>query len=131
MNGIKEHFLAFIDSFLKWVIISFTIILTFIILDKVFSLIWTNIAIAQELIFISLEEEQEIYKERFGTYFSDTSDKDLQIHTYEAPCSGWYTEEKITDTQIRYDGYGDLSDNYTYVKNISVSTDTTTSTISR
>jgi len=62
---------------------------------------------------VSLIEEQEYSKKFTGEYFTDVSDPDFTINTYETVCKGYYTIEDNV-TSFIYKGYGDLADEYTY-----------------
>jgi len=63
-----------------------------------------------------IEEQQDALKYT-GNYVSDVTDPNTQVHTYEAPCKGFYIIEK-TDTDIVSTGFGDLAEQYTYTEKI-------------
>jgi len=69
-----------------------------------------------------LETEQQNEREKSGTYFSDTTNKDYQIHTYEELCKGYYTIEYQKDGTITSIGYGDLAEKYTFDIQTDIST---------
>jgi len=57
--------------------------------------------------------EQESFKNRSGDFFSDTTDENFTVNTYETICKGYYIKEK-TGTEYNYIGFGPLADEYTY-----------------
>jgi len=59
-----------------------------------------------------LEVEQEIVLDKTGEYFSDVSNPNYTINTYETVCKGYYIIE-VTDTEIIQTGYGDLANEFT------------------
>jgi len=64
-----------------------------------------------------IEQDQEFAKKLTGDYFSDISDPNFQVFTYEKVCKGFYTVEKSGDTIITT-GYGDAADDYTSTERI-------------
>ena len=51
-----------------------------------------------------------------GQFISDTE----QLFTYETLCSGYYIKDTSNKNKIKYIGYGDLSDKYTYEQAIDI-----------
>jgi len=64
-----------------------------------------------------LIDEQQSALRFTGDYFSDVSNPQFTVNTYETICKGYYTIEN-TGTELIYKGYGDLADEYTYVEQI-------------
>jgi len=62
---------------------------------------------------LSLDSQQYVLFKQTGEYFSDVSNPQFTINTYETLCKGYYTIE-TTPTETIYTGYGDLPDEYTY-----------------
>lgn len=60
-----------------------------------------------------IENDQEVVLKRTGQYFTDVSNPQFTVNTYERSCKGYYTIEE-TDDEIIYTGYGDLANEYTY-----------------
>jgi hypothetical protein len=79
---------------------------------------------------ITVSDLQDQYYKQHRVYFSDHSDKDYTINTYEQVCKGYYTVERTYDKLI-YTGYGDLADEYTYTEDVSPRTISSTSTLQR
>jgi len=65
---------------------------------------------------LSLIETEQEYAEKYtGGYYPDMVSKELQIHTYETICKGFYIRHE-TPNEVEYIGYGDLKDQYTYTE---------------
>jgi len=58
-------------------------------------------------------EEQSYAQKYTGDFYTDTTNPELQIHTYETLCKGFYILEDDGITRS-FTGYGDLADDYTY-----------------
>lgn len=66
----------------------------------------------------NLEIEQNAYFEQYGEYFSDVSDPEHLVFTYETLCKGYYEIDSSNKNKIKYIGYGDLAYKYTYEETI-------------
>jgi hypothetical protein len=82
-----------------------------------------------------IQSEQEFYFDKENKYYSDTSNPDLIVNTYEAPCKGYFIVEE-NDTEYKSTGFGPLSDNYTftqtkYVEKETIPTTTATGTVTK
>jgi len=69
--------------------------------------------------------DQSEYFSKNNTYYSDTTNDNLQVYTYETLCTGYYIVEK-KDGIIKQTAFGDLSEKFTkqYVIEKTVSTST-------
>jgi hypothetical protein len=76
---------------------------------------WIETAKA-ETAFTAIEQEQAAFYKENGRYFSDTRQKDFEIHTYESVCKGYILVDKTQEDKIVYTGYGSLADEFTYEK---------------
>jgi len=74
----------------------------------------------------SLEVEQADYYKINKEYFTDFSDPNFEVHTYETICKGYYTIDKTDKKKVVYTGYGDLDFKYTYEEFIDLSSATST-----
>jgi len=85
---------------------------------------FVDVAFAAQL--PSLEVEQSDYYKKNKEYFTDVSNPDFEIHTYETICKGYYTIDKTDKKKVVYTGYGDLDFKYTYEEFIDFSSATST-----
>lgn len=81
----------------------------------IFTILWISVlTVYNALAFeTDLENDQQAVREETGMYFSDFTNPQFTIHTYETVCKGYYTIEDTPEALI-YTGYGDLSSNYTF-----------------
>jgi len=94
------------DETKKYKILNVIIVIYFVV---AFFTIAYMIADAQSLI----EEDQKQALKFTGEYFTDHTNPQFTINTYETICKGYYTIRE-TDTSYEYIGYGDLAEQYTY-----------------